>query len=199
MAAATKRKHACLASIGGHAEATVTLLVSDTRYRAARDTLTVSPTLRMLLDSGRADEDGAYFVDRNGAVFEHILHFLRYGRLLPGCQKDVELRRLVAHDAKYFQLPRLECLCHVGYKAALLRAEDVEALEESCARVRLLSAPPAEGEDPFVGLVEVYDPTQPLPEAQPRSVLDGCDSVLGLKAAEQVRQSRQRKPMSPCP
>lgn len=51
----TKRKHACLAP-SGSSQATVTLLVGDTRYRAARDTLTVSPTLRMLLDSGRAGE-----------------------------------------------------------------------------------------------------------------------------------------------
>eukprot|EP00873_Tetraselmis_striata_P016068 jgi/Tetstr1/436332/TSEL_025170.t1 len=181
----TKRKHACLAP-SGSSQATVTLLVGDTRYRAARDTLTVSPTLRMLLDSGRADEDGAYFVDRNGAVFEHILHFLRYGLLMPGCQKDMELRRQVAHDAEYFQLSRLVCMCHVGYKPAVLPAKDVEALEEWRAVVRLLNMPPAKGEDPLVGLLDVYNPAEPLPEAQPRSMRDAACAVLGLEEAEQA-------------
>jgi len=181
----SKRKHACLAP-SGSSQATVTLLVGDTRYRAARDTLTVSPTLRMLLDSGRADEDGAYFVDRNGAVFEHILHFLRYGLLMPGCQKDMELRRQVAHDAEYFQLSRLVCMCHVGYKPAVLPAKDVEALEEWRAVVRLLNMPPAKGEDPLVGLLDVYNPAEPLPEAQPRSMRDAACAVLGLEEAEQA-------------
>ena len=67
----------------------------------------LSPTLRNMLEAppeaGRADVDGSYFVDRDAKIFEEIIHFLRYGNLSMNCQKDHDLRRLLAHDAEYFQ------------------------------------------------------------------------------------------------
>ena len=56
--------------------------------------------------SGRFDtklgEDGAYFIDRDGTHFRHILNYLRTGKLV--LPEDMVVRRELLTEAKYYQI-----------------------------------------------------------------------------------------------
>ena len=55
--------------------------------------------------SGQTDENGAYFIDRDGTVFVHILNFLRTGKLcLP---TDFNQRELLIAEADFYQIEPL--------------------------------------------------------------------------------------------
>merc|ERR1719253_2088200 len=61
--------------------------------------------------SGEPEEDGMYFIDRNGDNFGHILDFLRDGPdgwLVP---TDMVVLREVAHEAQCLRLSVLSRLC----------------------------------------------------------------------------------------
>lgn len=53
------------------------------------------------------DADGAYFVDRDGSMFGHILSWLRTGRAPPATLSETERENLL-HECVYFGLVRLE-------------------------------------------------------------------------------------------
>eukprot|EP00033_Pygsuia_biforma_P003511 GCRY01003844.1.p1 GENE.GCRY01003844.1~~GCRY01003844.1.p1 ORF type:complete len:240 (+),score=44.21 GCRY01003844.1:191-910(+) len=59
----------------------------------------------------RKDENGRYFIDRNGKWFSYVLDYLRdlNSFIVPA---DGELRRILAREADYFQLEGLSSLLH---------------------------------------------------------------------------------------
>ena len=52
------------------------------------------------------DEQGRYFIDRDGVLFAHILSFLRNGELLAAPAGPIDLTRLL-REAQYFQIQPL--------------------------------------------------------------------------------------------
>eukprot|EP01027_Heterolobosea_sp_BB2_P009921 GEZU01014604.1.p1 GENE.GEZU01014604.1~~GEZU01014604.1.p1 ORF type:complete len:207 (-),score=47.40 GEZU01014604.1:104-724(-) len=89
------------------------LNVGGTRFETTLTTLT-SDTESMLaaMFSGRynmePDEDGEYFIDRDGSVFGFVLNYLRDGGSvdLPPASKEL-LRKRILREAQYFQLTGL--------------------------------------------------------------------------------------------
>ena len=89
----------------------VKLNIGGTLYQTTADTLTRSHNFFSgLLDkaiSSTKDADGAYFIDRNGRLFEPLLDYLRTGKLfiLPGMS-----RAAVLEEATFYsiELPESE-------------------------------------------------------------------------------------------
>ena len=105
----------------------ITLNVGGTRYTTTLSTLTKYPDSMLgVMFSGRhylpQQEDGSYFIDRDGEVFKYILMYLRDRDLCFDYLHDDGLRnpqdqpsplessllKLVAYEAQYFQLRELE-------------------------------------------------------------------------------------------
>ena len=105
----------------------ITVNVGGTRYTTTLSTLTKYPDSMLgVMFSGRHDlpqqEDGSYFIDRDGEVFKYILMYLRDRDLCfdylhddglnnpQGQPSPLEssLLKLVAHEAQYFELSELE-------------------------------------------------------------------------------------------
>ena len=138
-------------------EKVVTLDVGGTKYRTTLSTLTKYPDSMLgAMFSGRHDlpqqEDGSYFIDRDGEMFKYILMYLRdrdtcfdvlYDESL--CESHVPsslpsplekpLLKQIASEAEYFQFGELETklqiiLCgtraYSGYSAFDFRRDDDE-------------------------------------------------------------------------
>lgn len=140
----------------------VVLNVGGTRYDTSVQTLTSVPhTFFTSMFSGRfdltlnADDDGAYFIDRDGWRFRYILDYLRdpTGFEL-NANVATALRRDLLKEAKFFCVAPLvkilrQSLEHSGFKAeehlcryVLERAcqsEDVEALKAAIAYARCVA------------------------------------------------------------
>ena len=108
-------------------EKVMTLDVGGTKYRTTLSTLTKYPDSMLgVMFSGRHDlpqqEDGSYFIDRDGELFKYILMYLRdreaffdylhdsslnnpHGQPSP---LESSLLKLVAYEAQYFQVRELE-------------------------------------------------------------------------------------------
>jgi len=57
----------------------------------------------------QVDNDGCYFIDRDGIVFRNILQFLRSGEFIP--PDNLNELKLLKCEAEFFQIiPLLECL-----------------------------------------------------------------------------------------
>jgi len=88
----------------------VILDVGGVRYSTTYSTLTLYPDSMLgRLFGGelplKKNEDGAVFIDRDGALFRHILNFLRCGRLsLPRPFPEIEALKL---EADFFQISPL--------------------------------------------------------------------------------------------
>ena len=108
-------------------EEVVTVDVGGTKYRTFPSTLTEYPDSMLgVMFSGRHNlpqqEDGSYFINRDGEVFKYILMYLRDRDLCFNYLHDdglnnkqgqpsplkSSLLKLVAHEAQYFQLRELE-------------------------------------------------------------------------------------------
>ena len=93
----------------------ITLQVGERRFTTTVETLTQGSAFFASMLSGRwngAQEDGAYFIDADGGLFEHILRYLRRG-ICPVFYDNIKghdyaLYFAVLEEAKYFQIPRLE-------------------------------------------------------------------------------------------
>ncbi|XP_069500869.1 BTB/POZ domain-containing protein KCTD11 [Ambystoma mexicanum] len=90
----------------------VTLNVGGKRYSTTLETLTRFPDSMlgaMFLRPwpSRKDADGAFFIDRDGKVFRHVLNFLRFDRLdLPEGYRELAL---LEREADFYQIrPLLE-------------------------------------------------------------------------------------------
>ena len=88
----------------------VILDVGGVRYSTTYATLTLYPDsmLGRMFGGGlplKINRDGAVFIDRNGVLFEHILDFLRWGRLsLP---RPFPRMEALKHEADFFQITPL--------------------------------------------------------------------------------------------
>ncbi|KAI8505298.1 hypothetical protein Bbelb_174070 [Branchiostoma belcheri] len=98
----------------------VTLNVGGHIYTTARSTLTRYPDSMLGAMFGGdletlRDDQGRYFIDRNGRMFEHVLNFLRTGQLvLPEDFKELPLLEM---EADFYQIqPLIEAL--KTYKAS---------------------------------------------------------------------------------
>ena len=108
-------------------EKVITLNVGGTRYTTTLSTLTKYPDSMLgAMFSGRHNlpqqEDGSYFIDRDGEVFKYILMYLRDRDLCFDYLHDCRLNnpqgqssplessmlKLVAYEAQYFQVRELE-------------------------------------------------------------------------------------------
>lgn len=75
------------------------------------------------------DEDGFYFVDRDGTHFIHILNFLRDGTL--NIPDDRFLHNWLINEANFYSLPDLDKLCRKALKHKEKREPVVSAAKES--------------------------------------------------------------------
>ena len=93
------------------ADEVVTLNIGGVMYTTTRSTLTKYPDSMLgAMFSGQFvptayDNQGNYFIDRDGYMFRHVLNFLRSGRLcLPQGFKDFDL---LEAEADFYQIPAL--------------------------------------------------------------------------------------------
>lgn len=91
----------------------VKLDVGGRRYKTSKTTLISRPgTMLERMFSGELspstmDEEGWYFIDRDGKVFGHILNFLRSGFFPPSTLPAVE-KELIGQEALFYGIPELE-------------------------------------------------------------------------------------------
>ena len=138
-------------------EKVVTLDVGGTKYRTTLSTLTKYPDSMLgVMFSGRHDlpqqEDGSYFIDRDGEVFKYILMYLRDRDLCFDCLRDEKKRyqidldslclpegahfvyplslpspshllKQIAYEAQYFQLTELETKVQIILDAIIRQFE----------------------------------------------------------------------------
>ena len=102
----------------------VILDVGGVRYSTTHATLTLYPDsmLGRLFDGGlplKINAVGTVFIDRNGALFQHILDFLRCGQLsLPRPFPEMEALKI---EADFFQIsPLIEALNEHSSKVSSL-------------------------------------------------------------------------------
>jgi len=89
----------------------VSLDVGGRRYASSQETLTKYPDSMLgAMFSGRhqlvPQEDGSYFIDRDGKYFGEILNFLRDGTIV--VPRDPEKREKILIEARYYLLSKLE-------------------------------------------------------------------------------------------
>lgn len=95
--------------------AKITLQVGERRFNTTRETLIRdSPFFATLLSDqgGHPQEDGSYFVDADGDLFEHVLRYLRRGVFPIFYDKlkghDYALYLALLQEAKYFGIVQLQ-------------------------------------------------------------------------------------------
>jgi hypothetical protein len=92
----------------GHNER-VKLNVGGVMYETTLSTLRKEESFLSALFCGRyevmRDQGGSVFIDRDGAVFRHVLNYLRRGRLL--IEEDDTLAKELLDEARFFQISSL--------------------------------------------------------------------------------------------
>ena len=131
-------------------EKVVTLDVGGTKYRTTLSTLTRYPDSMLgAMFSGRHNlpqqEDGSYFIDRDGEVFKYILMYLRdrdhcfdvFGdedlhnpnaRSSPPSILESQMLRNIAFEAKYFLIKELETSALIALNAGRGGAHGVSSV-----------------------------------------------------------------------
>ena len=95
---------------GVHFPDIIKLNVGGTTYQTTMQTLKKDPnSMLAAMFSGRfalsKDESGAYFINRDGKLFRHVLNFLRTGQLQDG--KLPQIRDALLTEAKFYQIQSL--------------------------------------------------------------------------------------------
>ena len=89
----------------------IKLNIGGQRFATTLPTISKFPdSMLAVMFSGRfaapvLDEDGYYFIDRDGSHFRYILNFLRDGTVV--LPDDTRVRKEILKEAIYFQLPQL--------------------------------------------------------------------------------------------
>ena len=121
----------------------VTLDVGGTMYRATLSTLTKYPDSMLgVMFSGRHDlpqqEDGSYFIDRDGEVFKYILMYLRDSTVafIHASRLDEAQQLHLKLEANYFLLPNLEKVLQqaLDHRAAVKESELKRTIAEKETR-----------------------------------------------------------------
>jgi hypothetical protein len=95
-----------------HFPATIKLDVGGRRFKTTTATLCREESMLSAMFSGKGfkveqDEDGCFFIDRPGAPFEHILHYLQTGVFIP--PTDPALLKAVKLEADFYQVRFVSC------------------------------------------------------------------------------------------
>jgi len=91
-----------------HFASTIKLNVGGKIYKTTLDTLKKDPdSMLCAMFSGRFElkvdeDDGAYFIDRDGELFRYILNYLRNGELL--CPDDKTIQKELLKEALFYQI-----------------------------------------------------------------------------------------------
>jgi hypothetical protein len=115
----------------------IQLNVGGTRFETSRGTLCMVPdSMLAAMFSGRhaltADEDGSYFIDRDGKHFGHILNFLRQGTIQ--VELNTDTARALAIEAEFYGLADLASVLradglditrYLGEEIASMRAQEM--------------------------------------------------------------------------
>ena len=129
-------------------EKVVTLDVGGTKYRTTLSTLTkYTDSMLGAMFSGRHDlpqqEDGSYFIDRDGEVFKYILMYLRdpTAAFIHVSQLEETQQLHLKLEANYFLLPELEVVLQraLDLRAALKEKEVKRTIAEKASREGLSS------------------------------------------------------------
>jgi hypothetical protein len=152
----------------------VKLNVGGCKFTTARDTLCRVPGSHLeAMFSGRhafaafVEDDGAYFLDRDGTHFRHVLNFLRSGTVISLPTTDVGKEEL-AIEADYYGLDNLVNAIRMP-KVDLelsLSAETLSQREEESTLRTAFANHAAQGFDPYRCLVPLFCPDngpRPLP------------------------------------
>ena len=125
----------------------VCLNVGGVLFETTRGTLRQSGFFRALLDEAW-QSTGTAFVDRDGRLFEHVLHYLR-SRSLPCKSQLISLRHLLLQEAIYFDIGDLVAELSGLTPFGALKPEDRELRrkEEACAAFFRASARDMRGLD----------------------------------------------------
>jgi len=95
-----------------HFEKTIKLNVGGVLYKTSLTTLVKDPnSMLAVMFSGRfelqVDEDGSYFIDRDGELFRYILNYLRNGELLCSKVTLASVKEQLLAEAQFYQLEDL--------------------------------------------------------------------------------------------
>jgi hypothetical protein len=119
----------------------IKLNIGGKRFETSRGTLCMVPdSMLAAMFSGRhaltADEDGSYFIDRDGKHFGHILNFLRQGTIQ--VELNTDPARALAIEAEFYGLTdlasvlradRLDITRYLGEEIASMRAHETKLRE----------------------------------------------------------------------
>lgn len=171
--------------------AIIKLKVGEHKFTTTRATLCRIPgTVLEAMFSGRhqelhQDEEGHYFIDRDGKHFHHILNFLRHETIVT-LPLDVTEKSELAFEADYYgldglvsglQRPMVDIAGkHLDSQTLSIRNEEDNLRQKFASRQ-------ADGLDPHVGLTSLFGPhneMQALPLTyKPRH--DGKDSEVFMR------------------
>ena len=146
----------------------IKLNIGGTRFETSRDTLTkVEGSMLAAMFSGRhqvtPDDDGSFFIDRNGRHFQHILDYLRNGLI------QVELNtaesRGLAVEAEFYGLNDLAQVMqadamdidrYLGDDIVKMRAQEKQLRQPLSVRksVKGTDGPPIQ---PYEGLISIFE------------------------------------------
>jgi hypothetical protein len=154
--------------------AIVKLKVGEHKFTTTRATLCRIPgTVLEAMFSGRhqelhQDEEGHYFIDRDGKHFHHILNFLRHETIVT-LPSDVTEKSELAFEADYYGLDGLVSALQrpvVDIAGKHLDSQTLSIRNEEDGLRRKFASRQADGLDPHVGLTSLFRPDngmQPLP------------------------------------
>jgi len=106
---AFEREKATMAELHQQQKGVVKLNIGGSRFETSISTLTKYPSMFQAMFSGRyeneKDSEGAYFIDRDGTNFRHILNFMRNGKVSKTLQ-HAELEPL-QQEAEFYGIEEL--------------------------------------------------------------------------------------------
>jgi len=106
----------------------IKLNVGGTKFTTSRSTLSKHEGYFKAMFSGRhsfeLDEEGYYFIDRDGTYFPYILNYLRDGTIL--IQDDNHFRYYLTQEAQYYCLDDLVALLNEKMEVLNEKMEEVD-------------------------------------------------------------------------